>query len=341
MSVSAVPVTGIQARSMAQPVQKFSVERRVGQTWRIIHEVEDDQAAAHLAQALIRQDPSESVRICAPQSGGSNGGGGPRKVLWRHEGVPAGPGRQTGQPEPDPIDPASLSRSAGVRSRSRMGRPEPPSTATKEAANAERQAPSKGRAAGDSRRYLPLLILGLLIFIVPLGLLQIGADGFRGIGSGPTKSTGMASQPSESRAEPREPNKFGRLIINLTQAAVARRYAYQSCIAENLRLGLVIVRRSYEAQRISRTMLTYYERQLGEVLDELNRGRDRLLVEPAEKGGLPSDLMRFIDDWFRLERDVLETKGRTTDIVNPEEHCRAAAERADYLAAWYETKKRR
>jgi len=316
---------------MAQQGRTFSVERRVGATWRVIHEVADDQAAAHLAQALVRQDPTEAVRICAP-AGATKSGQPNHKVLWQHDGLPAQTVGQADRLAVDSIDPASLSRQAGVRSRSRLSRPD--------GAAPDRRAPRPATAdRPESRRkvYLPIFFIGLLMVLATLGLSQLGLIGWLGM----TPSPPPAQRPTaDERPAPEKPNKFGRLVINLTQAAVARRYAYQSCIAENLRLGLVIVRRSYENQRISRTMLSYYESQLGEVLDDLNKGRDKLLRAPAEKGGLPHDLVRFIDDWFRLERDMLQAKQRLEEIVNPETYCRAAAERADYLAAYYETKKR-
>lgn len=325
---------------MSIPSKAFSVERRIGRSWRIIHEVADDQAAAHLAQALVRQDPTEAVRICAPGGPGKDGAPA-RKVLWQHDGVPERD-KQAEAKALGPIDAADLSRQAGVKSRSRLAGPERSARP-----GPDQSRPKQGSQKDRARAYLPILILGLLMVLATLALSVLDLSGLHGVLGrvvGPaaegTGAEGPARPAPEVRDTPDKPNRFGRLVINLTQAAVARRYAYQSCIAENLQLGLVIVRRSYESQRISRSMLTFYETQLGEVLGDLNKGRDALLRAPAEKGGLPLDLVRFIDDWFRLERDMLETKRRFEQIVNPEDYCRAAADQADYLAAYYETKKR-
>ena len=109
-----------------------------------------------------------------------------------------------------------------------------------------------------------------------------------------------------------------------------------SCIVENLGAGLEIVRDSFRRGRISERTLRVYEEQFEEVFADFHGGRQTLGRVSATKGGLTHAFMDYIDEWFRLNRDLLWEGRRFEDIVNPEQFCRSAAQAGGYIQAYRE-----
>ncbi len=319
----------------------FRVERQVGSAWRKVHQVADDKAAAELAQALTIQTPTEAVRIAVEVD--RDDGRRETKVVWEYAGStppsppPAGPPAPRAAPHP-PRRPAGDDDDDFVSTRVRHSLPP----------RGRGAARGSGVDRGETRRArgrLTLLVAGVGTLAVAIAVawsIGVGPVPPR-VGDDPAPRAATEARPDRAAQDPDAGG--GRWFDAVTrhfsylQVAVARRYAYTACVAENLRLGKEIVVDSYYRGRISDALLRTYDEQLKQVLAELNTGRAKLLSLPPDQGGLTAPLLDFIDEWFRLNRDFLWEGRRYDEIVNPEAFCRATAEEGDFLRAFFESRK--
>lgn len=279
---------------------RWLVQRRIRAVWRDVHSAETDEAAAQLARALIGQSPMLGVRILLTTSG--RNGEISERVVWEYEG------REqelalAHEPHPGP----SPSREAVARLEGAFETP-----VLRE---------DERRTRKTTRRYLTALTLVVGVSILLFLSLQL-----------PSLPAPDALRPAQrrSRAIPAPtPERVSHL-----QRFTARRYAYMSCVHENLRDGLHLVEDADRTGAVPKQLLQLYRDQYRDVLNEFLAGRRQLAQTPAEKGGLPPDQMDFIDDWYRMNHNMLRRSRNFADIINPEDFCRKEAESGNYLEAY-------
>jgi len=182
-------------------------------------------------------------------------------------------------------------------------------------------------------------VLRLMIMAIGIVVVFLAATSF--LRNADPDSPTRARPSTSSRSVPAAPVPvpFPREVayadLKYKQLAVARYYGYQTCIADALAAGVKVIRHSFQVGRISATLATLYENQYRDVLSTLEIARKEIVRHGNHEGGLPSAMLDFIDEWFRLNRDILLKSGRYADVVNPEEFCKAEAKRSAYLKAYY------
>ncbi len=300
----------------ASSTPAFIVERKVKGAWRMVQTAPNDRSAAQLARSLVGQSPGEAVRIVLRLPG--DGAEAPTRVVWEYGGrtengaisVPAS-GLEAGRG--DAMAPGPLGEAVQP-------------AVTNAAARRSRRTVVAGMSA--------VIVLLILLSLSPL--LDLG--GRSAEDGGPTPDTAATQVGQGQPAERRPAQPLDDAALSYRHDFIARQYAYMSCLVENLGSGLEIVRESYRQGRINEDLLRTYDLQFQDVYNDYVEGRRTLGGLTREEGGLSPLLMDFIDDWFRLNKDFLWAGRRYDDIVNPEQMCRAEADRGAYLEAYRQTR---